>query len=255
MYALSPYMFVHIGLIIRLLRHASGIAISVIISESDKLANELSSAGFAVSSQGLYQLKEFIGLLREDANKDRAITAAEVTKLSGIMSVLEQMVFAEAETKRIYIVTETRFSLDSLLNKPEQMFSGEVYGRLPPQVTFDIAEGFKCIVFSRATAAAFHLLRATEGTLREYYLKSVKRARVKVLNWGNMTQHMARKKRKDASLISRLDYIRTTYRNPTSHPEAKYELEQAQDLLGLCTDVVSAMAASFAKAPIGIDSR
>jgi hypothetical protein len=59
--------------------------------------------------------------------------------------------------------------------------------------------------------------------------------------WGNMVQHLKSKRDKDESLLQRLDYIRNTYRNPTSHPEARYNLEQAKDLLGLCIEVINSM--------------
>lgn len=245
---LSPYLFIHIGLIIRLLRHAAGFALSSVVSETERLEENLGNANFNVSSEGLFKLKGFIEELNKDPNPKRAITANEVSRLGELMNIIEQMVFAEAQTKKIYILTETRFNLDNLVNKPWKMFAKENFFRLPSLASFDISEGFKCIVFSRATAAAFHLLRATEGTLRAYYLQLVKRNRVKSLNWGSMTQDLSVRKAKDQNLITRLDFIRSTYRNPTSHPDARYDIEQAQDLVGLCIDAINAMAASLPEA-------
>ena len=57
-----------------------------------------------------------------------------------------------------------------------------------------------------------------------------------------MIHHLRARRKPDESLLQRLDYIRDTYRNPTSHPEARYTIEQAQDLLGLCIDVMNTMA-------------
>jgi hypothetical protein len=249
---LSPFLFIHTGLIIRLLRHSSGFPVEGIISEAAKLAQNLTVSGFTVSSQGITNnLKLFIDDLKKERNTKRSLTEAEVTQLSTLMDVVEQMVYAEAMTKKIYVLTEGRFNMESLINNPGRMFAKDVFIRLPAMATYDIAEGFKCIVFSRATAAAFHILRATEGTLREFYCQLVKSDRVKPLLWGNMIQDLAQKEDKNQGLLDRLDFIRSTYRNPTSHPDARFDTEQAQDLLGLCIDVINAMGTALpqSKAP------
>jgi hypothetical protein len=247
MYDLSPYLFIYIGLIIRLLHHAQGFNIGIIIGEGEKLANNLIQADFAVSSAGLRDLKQFLDELKKEDAPDRIITSEELQRMSDIMLIVEKMVYAEAQTKKIYILTEPRFSLDSLINKPWQMFAKGVFICLPKIAAYDVSEAFMCIVLSRATATAFHILRATEATLREYYCQVVKRGRVKQTMWGNMVNHLRTRRKPDESLLQRLDYIRDTYRNPTSHPEARYTIEQAQDLLGLCIDVINAMSKTLPK--------
>lgn len=242
MYDLSPYLFIHIGLLIRLLHHAQNFSIEGIIKEGKWLDQQLKTANFAVSSVGLKDLRVLLGQLEQEDKQDRKMSAHEAKELSELMSVVEQIVFAEAQTKKIYILTESRFSLDSLMNKPWQMFAKETFRRLPSVAAYDVREGFMCIVLSRATAAAFHLLRAIEGTLRAYYFNIVKRGRVKHPMWGNTIQHLRSRRKPDEALLQRLDYIRDTYRNPTSHPEARHTIEQAQDLLGLCIDVINVMA-------------
>lgn len=241
----SPYLFIHIGLLIRLLRHATSFSVATIVGQGETLAQNLKEADFAVSSAGLQNLNEFLDDLKSSDNQSRIIGTEEVTRLSNIMHIIEQMVYAEAKTKKIYVLSESRFSLDTLMNKPWQMFGKKVFARLPPIAIYDVMEGFMCIILSRATAAAFHLLRASEATLRAYYLQMVKRGRVKQLLWGNMVQHLRKRRNKDEKLLQRLDYIRINYRNPTSHPDARYDLEQAQDLLGLCIEVITAMGKSL----------
>ena len=167
MEALDPYRFIHIGLCIRILMHSRGLAISFIADEARKLLNNLDGAGFQVSSVGTQDLKSFLDKLKTDVNQSRALTEEEVSSLSSIMLVVEKMVFAEAQTKRIYVLTEGRFSLDCLMNHPEKIFASGVFEKLPILARYDLKEGFLCIVFSRPTAAAFHILRATEATLKK----------------------------------------------------------------------------------------
>ena len=42
-------------------------------------------------------------------------------------------------------------------------------------------------------------------------------------------------------LLTRLNYIKDNYRNPTAHPELFYTFDTAQDLISLCIDVINAM--------------
>jgi hypothetical protein len=60
--------------------------------------------------------------------------------------------------------------------------------------------------------------------------------------WGPMIEHL--KKRRNApqkTLIDHLDHIRINFRNPTQHPDAIYDIDQAQDLLAVSIDVVNRM--------------
>lgn len=247
MKALNPYLFIHIGLLIRLLRHSQGFHIPEITKAIDTLIVQIENANFQVSLSGSSDLKSFRDNLQKDTNKSRSITSSEVSQLSNMMNVIEKIVYSEAHTKRIYILTEERYSLDLLMNHPEKLFAEKVYNRLPLLARYDLKEGFLCIPFLRTTAAAFHILRATEATLKKYYFTKIKHMRVDTPMWGNMTTHLESRKKRDLSLLRKLDYIRKNYRNPTTHPEAVYTEENIHELLSLCIDVINCMACSFSE--------
>jgi len=61
--------------------------------------------------------------------------------------------------------------------------------------------------------------------------------------WGDMLKQLVERKknRLPDSLLECLDNIRESYRNPTNHPEAVYNIDEAEDLLGLCIDVTNKM--------------
>lgn len=91
-------------------------------------------------------------------------------------------------------------------------------------------------------------MRCLEAVLREYYSSLIKRQRVTPLLWGPMVQHLRR--RRDAppkALLDHLDNIRVNFRNPTQHPDARYELEEAQDLLSVSIDALNRMARDLAE--------
>jgi hypothetical protein len=43
-------------------------------------------------------------------------------------------------------------------------------------------------------------------------------------------------------LLDHLDGIRTNFRNPTQHPDATYDIHEAQDLFSVCVDAVNRAA-------------
>ena len=122
---------------------------------------------------------------------------------------------------------------------------------------YDLTEATKCIAFERPTAAAFHILRATENVLREFYKTNIRTSRVKDLMWGSMIKdmqegHPTKKKNIPNAdvLLNQLDYIRKQFRNPTQHPDKVYDIEEAQELWNLCGDVISRMAPKIVAMPV-----
>jgi hypothetical protein len=118
-----------------------------------------------------------------------------------------------------------------------------VYRKLPELARYDFAEAGKCIAFERPTAAAFHILRGTEGVLKHFYLTMIKRGRIKNLLWGPVVEDLRahRKTQKHEVLYSNLDNIRRSFRNPTQHPDMTYDIHEVQDLLPLCIETINRM--------------
>jgi len=155
MESLRPYLFIHTGLIIRLLRQSQGFRIETIISESRKLDDNLAEAGFLVSTKGLKDLRGFVEKLKKEADKTRVVTSDEVGELSDIMGVVEKMVYAESHTKLIYVMSEQRYSLDCLLYHHEKMFKDGVFKKLPSIARLDLTEGFYALYFQGQQLLSF----------------------------------------------------------------------------------------------------
>lgn len=237
MKSFTPYDYIRIGLVIRFLRNSTGETKQSIKNEIDNFPDELSGLGFHVSIKGLHELIKFGTTLNDD--EGGSISLVQGNELSRIMEILEKMVFAEAQTKQVYTIGQDRYSLEYLLNKPEKMFTNDVFNKFTPITKYDLTEGFKCLALHRSTAAAFHILRATEAALKSYYIEKVKRNRERNPMMGNMITGLRAKRGSNSTLLDRLDFIRTAYRNPTNHPEAIYGYQEAQDLLGVCIDVLN----------------
>jgi hypothetical protein len=108
---------------------------------------------------------------------------------------------------------------------------------------YDFSEAGKCIVFERSTAAAFHILRATEVLVRLYYKKFL-RKKPDGKTWGQLLNELKNKpsgKKPNPVTVNHLINIKDSFRNPTQHPDKVYDIQEVQDLLSVCIDVVNKM--------------
>ena len=242
----SSYDYVKIGLILRLLRNiTSNSKKSFVVKELNTLKDGLETVGFEVSCSNLNTTfygeveRELLALADDDligSNLQRS--------LADEMMVLERHVLSEGITKKVHVIPERRFNSNYLLNEQEKLFKAGVFSKLSELAIYDIKSSCRCILFGESTASAFHILRATEEVLKLYYFHHRKQKRLKKPMWAAMLNELkAKTKNKPPiALIKSLDLIRESYRNPTQHPDAVYEIDGAQDLFGLCLDVIGKMA-------------
>jgi hypothetical protein len=61
-----------------------------------------------------------------------------------------------------------------------------------------------------------------------------------------MLTHLERRsKPPPQTLLDHLDHIRHNFRNPTQHPEAIYDIDEAQDLFNLTTDALVRLVRAY----------
>lgn len=238
------YALIHVGLCIRLLMNANASTAkkNYVVTHIDKLAKGLEAANLTVSITGMNDIeatKKEIAKLKDD----ELIGTTLASKLQSQMSIFEKIVFAESSTKDIYVLPPRRFNSDYLINAPEKLFKKDVFNSLPDLARTDISSACRCLLYGEATAAAFHILRAAEDVLKQYYFDHKKTKRLNKPMWGPMCIELKALKRNPPPkvLLDSLDLVRNSYRNPTQHPEAVYDIETAQDLFGVCIDLVNKM--------------
>ena len=188
------------------------------------------------------QLREISDRVAE-YEEDQKISEKDASNLRNAMSKIKTTLDAEFWEIGAYMPTPKVIDIKKLLENVSELFSPSVFDGLPEIARFDFEDAGKCIAFDLPTAAAFHVLRGTEGALRDYYTKMVRRGRIKSLNWGPTVNDLRKRKKtqKYNTLNDRLDYIRAQYRNPTNHPDIRYDIHQAQDLWGICVEVINTM--------------
>jgi hypothetical protein len=244
----DSYDYVRIGLVVRLLRNATSEDRKRVITNSLKaLRTCLAATKFKVSLSAVVNsarygdMEKTVAALATDETPLTQEIAEEVRKQ---MTGIEAVVFAEAASKKVYVLPERRYTTEWLHSEPQKFLKDGDFAKLDEVAQRDIASAGRCILFGEATAAAFHILRATESVLKSYYYLHRKQKCLPNPMWANMLDQLRAKKKGGANktLLSALDLIRASYRNPTQHPEALYTMEGAQDLFGVCLDAISKMA-------------
>lgn len=178
----------------------------------------------------------------DEMPQSATVDAALSKEVEDAVDMLDRTLDAELHLSSAYILTPKRFGIEELVQAPQKLLGNRVYGRLSPMCQFDFTEACRCIAFSVPTAAAFHLMRTVEGRLRDYYRDIVKRGRVDPLLWAKMVHHLRRRRDKPPeALLDSLDKIRVNFRNPTQHPDARYDLDEAQDLMAIAVESLNRM--------------
>ncbi len=237
--------FIYFGLYWRYLQDAqTGYTIhgkNRILANIERVTEELKRFELQVTLRAAYQLEDLYLELKE-LPADATLSEQQAKNLRDLMNNLQTTLNAEAMGFYTYVVTDKRLDIRKLIGNPQSLFAPGVFDSLPLIAKYDFAEAGVCIAFERTTAAGFHLLRGTEAELRNFYCVLVKRDRVSPLLWFDMTDHLAKRKKKPpVEILKNLDNIRLSYRNPTQHPEKIYDIQEVQDLFGLCIDIVNRM--------------
>jgi hypothetical protein len=210
-----------------------------IVSSISRFLERVDELGFTVTRRAAHRLVAF----KDDIENSSEIklSTEQAKQLRAIIRQLRPTLFAEANGTLAYIISERRYPVEKLLDDPGALFAADVFPALPELAQYDFGEGAKCLAFERPTAAAFHVLRATEAIPVHYYRQKVKQKRVQLM-WGPIIASMRTKqKRFPEALLNHLDNIRVSFRNPTAHPEKTYDLDESQDLFSICIDVANRM--------------
>lgn len=207
-----------------------------------RLLKNMEDLGLEVTSRGSYELKGFLKKL-DSIETDRVFTKEEINQLKEIINIIRHIMTAECQGLFAYITTDKRYDVTKLSDKMEKIFAPNIFSNLPDLAQFDFSEAGKCIVFERSTAAAFHILRATEVIVRIYY-KRYFRKKPNGKTWGQLLNELKSKKsgkKPNAITVNHLINIKDSFRNPTQHPDKVYDIQEVQDLLSVCIDVVNKM--------------
>lgn len=206
-----------------------------------RFMNNLEKLDLKVTFRASWELQAFYDKMKEAKVKD--LDSNQAAELSKIMSNIRMTLDAEIQGVYSFITTPKRLESEKILEDMASLFSPGIFEIFPDIAKYDFDEAGKCIAFERPTAAAFHILRATEANLRHYYKHMIRQSRIKSEMWGPIIQDLRKKNKTKVhiTLNNHLDNIRLSFRNPTQHPEAVYDIHEVQDLLAVCIDANNRM--------------
>ena len=246
---ISIFLYIHLGALHWNLVRLSG-SINDIKGESGvlpallDLKQHLVEAGLPVTLAAGWKLWELAAEIEKDQKLEN-ISPEMSIKISKLAYSIEPTLIAESSGKIAYLITDKRLDIEKLLHNQSALLAPDIFNMLPAICVNDFLSACKSIAYELPTAAAFHILRCAEGTLRHFYLGVIKQKRLQPGNrtWGAMVLQMRRKKTNSppVELLDTLDNIRINFRNPTNHPEKIFDIEEVQDLFGLCVDAINRM--------------
>ena len=207
----------------------------------ERFINNLLELDLKVTYRASHKLHDFSERMSE--LEIESLNDAQADELRNIMSDIRLTLDAEIAGIYAFITTSKRLDTEKMLEDMPSLFLPGIFELFPDIAKYDFDEAGKCIAFDRPTAAAFHILRATEANLRHYYKNMIKQNRIKNEMWGPIVQDLQKKNKTKihTTLNNHLDNIRLSFRNPTQHPEAIYDIHEVQDLLSVCIDANNRM--------------
>jgi len=133
-------------------------------------------------------------------------------------------------------------STQRLLEGAHRGYAPEVTQALEQVCKDEIDESGKCLAFERATASAFHILRAVELTVRQYLL-SIPNFHMPPLNRQNWGEYIKLLKDNGAAKVAldALQNLKDNYRNPLMHPNDSLQLPEAVNLFCLCQGMIETL--------------
>lgn len=212
-----------------------------IIDNIDKFLKNLEQLGLSVTNRAAWKLRECRSKLETSGNTH--LDAEQALELSKTMHDIRLTLDAEIEGIHAFTISPKRLDIKKLLADVSSLFAPNTFEAFPDIAKYDFVEAGKCIAFELPTSAAFHILRGTEANLRYYYKALIKQKRISSEMWGPIVADLRcrNKTKKYTTLNNHLDNIRLSFRNPTQHPEAIYDIHGVQDLFSVCIDANNRM--------------
>ena len=179
-------------------------------------------------------------ILSRDENE--ILTSFDLLDLLNDLNSFEVLLVSDFSIADAYYVTEKEpYSTIALVTKGESLFPPSLRNKVP-EALVDMQQAAKCLAFEVPTAAAFHVHRATETVLRQYWKEVTGNApKPRTRSIGVYLAALKKMGFGDEKVIAALSQMNELHRNPTIHPEAVLDVEEAIALIGIANSVVAAM--------------
>lgn len=186
-------------------------------------------------------LKKINDAIFADVSKlDEAVEFLDIVDLKAKAATFAQVVTAELQIADIYVVTARGgFDTTHLAENGHLIFPPDLIAKVPGAMN-DAKNAGRCIAFDLPTAAAFHMHRANEAVLHEYY-DAVSNGKTGPTGRSMelWIQAIEAEPGYDKKVVSALRDLKDLHRNPVAHPEQS--LASTDEAIALLGSVNSAM--------------
>jgi hypothetical protein len=188
--------------------------------------------------------------LRPSEGEDR-IDQHELSLIHTLIEKFEHALAAELNRAPTYVAEKRGiYSTFDLAENAQHILSEKLRTSIASAVLSEIDSAGRCLAFGLSTAASVHLLRAVEMMLKTYFEtfagslgpKSERSYSVYLKRLAALAEDEDKSIRPDRRVIQMLAQIKDHYRNPLITPEQTISIDEATQLFGLTSALVSLMA-------------
>lgn len=138
------------------------------------------------------------------------------------------------------------YSIPILVDRAEEMLPISVLRNINSDVRDEIRGSGRCFAFGLPTASAFHIMRATEAVMYDFYLAACKpepKPTQRLESWGAYIAEFRQAGQPYVKQVAELlQTIKDLNRNPIMHPEVVLNDDEAFELFELAKGAIIIMA-------------
>jgi hypothetical protein len=188
--------------------------------------------------------------LKSQDGEDR-IDVHELAMLRGLVEKFEHALAAELNCAPTYVADKCGiYSTYDLAENAQEIFAENLRTAIPADAQNDFCEAGRALAFGFGTAAVVHTLRAIEMTLRSYYevfvgsmpAKAERNYSMYIKKLIALSEEEERSIRPDKRVIQMLAQIKEHYRNPLIVSDSSASVDEALQLFGMASALISMMA-------------
>jgi hypothetical protein len=190
--------------------------------------------------------REIEDVLEKTASQDK-LEPYQLSSVKDAISNFETILKNDMPEMATFAVAQIgMYRTEDLIKRSFLQVEEELRSFLLPLAKEDITEAGKCLAFRVPTAAGFHISRAIETGMNQYYealsgepfnLKDATK------NWAVKTEAL-KSAGADKKITEFLVHLRVAYRNPITHPDAILTAPEAFGFFNQALSVISMMLAA-----------
>lgn len=188
--------------------------------------------------------------LKTTSGEDR-MDPQELSVIRGLIEKFEHALAAEMNRAPTYFAGKLGiYATHDLAENARQVFADDLRDIIPATAQAEFDAAGRALAFGLGTATALHILRAVEIMLKPYYESFAGSAAAKgernyaayLKKLAAMADEDEKEPRPDRHVVQMLAQIKEHYRNPLIAPEGAVTLDDAVQLFGMASALISLMA-------------